>query len=380
MWYEVNTRINHGRGGGLGIKPNDWRYQHMHMGDWEKRFGIEQNARWVTTHVKVMQNCEAWDQGTFGVPKTWYQRPGHCNLPTTHTTFGVGAREGLNSYKSGLGDKAYTLMWQGYVEFMMYKYSPQDFDASNVDQNWSRQSGEKGWEPQSFDPDLSDPTYGASRTPSHYMQALNRYANWGMRPTLIDSAAVWLDAMNPDPKWDDYKCKDNGGSLDCSVSSISQRIQLNQGWNFVSSRVAPSDPSIDQVFAGVNGLSTVKDAYGQAYLPQLGVNQIGTWSTSEGYKVHVEETQETTFTGGPVERDTPIDLKEGWNLLPYYPGDPMDAATALAPIADAVKVVRDEDGNEYVPSQGTNDIGDLVPGDAYAVYVVTDTTLVYPNP
>ena len=40
----------------------------------------------------------------------------------------------------------------------------------------------------------------------------------------------------------------------------------------------------------------------------------------------------------------------------------------------------DEDGNEYIPSEGTNDIGDLVPGNAYAVYVVTDTTLVYPNP
>jgi hypothetical protein len=57
----------------------------------------------------------------------------------------------------------------------------------------------------------------------------------------------------------------------------------------------------------------------------------------------------------------------------------MDAATALGSIGDVLKVVRDEEGNEYVPSQ-TNDIGDLMPGEGYAVYVTTDTTFVYPSP
>jgi hypothetical protein len=131
------------------------------------------------------------------------------------------------------------------------------------------------------------------------------------------------------------------------------------------------------VFADVDGLSTVKDVDGQAYLPQLSVDQIGTWSTTEGYKVHVEDAQKTSITGEPVDVTAPIDLEEGWNLLPYYPGEPMDAATALAPIEDAVEVVRDENGNEYIPSQQMNEIGDLAPGNSYAVYVTRDTSLVY---
>jgi hypothetical protein len=278
-----------------------------------------------------------------------------------------------------LGNKAYTVIWRGYVEQMMYKHSPKGFDETNVDQNWTRTTGEKGWEPQSFEPKLSDSYVGGDTTPSNYMKFLDAAASWGMRPTLIDSAAVWLDAMNPSDKWTEYMCEDNGGPLNCRASSsVSQRIQLQPGWNFVSSRVAPDDPSLKQVFADVDGLSAVKTEDGRSYIPSLKVDQLTSWSSSEGYKVHVEETQETTFTGEPIARDTPIELKEGWNLLPYYPGEPMDAASALASIEDVLKVARDEDGNEYAPSLH-NEIGNMTPGESYAVYVTQDAILTYPT-
>jgi len=193
----------------------------------------------------------------------------------------------------------------------------------------------------------------------------------------LDSAAVWLDAMNPDPQWDAYKCSSNGGALECSLSST-LGISLEAGWNFISSNVAPTDSSLDQIFASPSGLTMVKDETGQTYIPSLGVNDIGTWSIREGYKVHVESAQEITLSGTEVEAGTSIDLREGWNLLPVHSDTTLDIVEALSPIGDALVIVRDEEGNTYEPGTGTDNIGTLVPGKSYEVYVSADVTFAYP--
>jgi hypothetical protein len=355
IWYHLQLIINPGtQPKTSGQNPVDVGYQRGHV-RYTEAYGPPSDFRNFQTEVKM------WQQHSIRGVVDSDRRGWNANISRTNFFDSIELSD--PKVERALHTAGMRAWWD-----QMRRHAVSDFPREKTNPFY--------W-PESYPPESGEWTSNTNQGQQTYQYLIKSNKNGNLPASLIDSIGTeWGQPMWPTtgeetsgPRWDEI-----------ANPPLRQSIQLSKGWNFVSSRVAPSDSSVEQVFANVDGLSTVKDAYGQAYLPQLGVNQIGTWSTSEGYKVHVEETQETTFTGDPVGRDTPIDLKEGWNLLPYYPGDPMDAATALASIADAVKVVRDEDGNEYVPSQGTNDIGDLVPGDAYAVYVVTDTTLVYPNP
>ena len=238
-WYEVNARINHGRGVGIGIKPNDWKYHFGHIGAIDG-FGVSQDARFWTSQVKVMQNCETFDRNR-GEPRAWYTRTGHCDIGTS---FKHGRTTSLDDYQPGLADEALEAFTRYIVERMMYQYSPVTYDqqtgsfSGDVDANWTRKTKHDGWEPESVKPDLEEYHWAKSdRTPSGYAVPLDRMSSRGISTTLLDSAAVWLNAMNPDPQWDNYRCQENGGALSCSLS-MTQDIQLRSGWNLVSGNVA----------------------------------------------------------------------------------------------------------------------------------------------
>jgi mono/diheme cytochrome c family protein len=395
-WYQLQMITNPGTQKNGGQGPVDEGYQESYLETACNQYDVGCGIRQAISEWKFwqIQSNSASGRGSI--------TPQHSNLDRIlHAANEGGAKTGywVETYRNAAEKESVGLVIEAFLRAVnAYMVGENGNQGRIATLNRTSNSGKKGdtikWPSITY-----NPPYGEYTRNDYTAEILDRLSGAVKRqdgpfanvfPNIatgtLDSLAAQGDLITPDDRDDGYAGEvTNSWPSDHPrwhdlVGYSEQKLALAPGWNFVSSRVAPSDSSIDQVFSDVRGLSAVKNVDGQAYLPQLNINQIGTWSTTEGYKVHVEDAQNTTITGDPVERDTPIELKEGWNLLPYYPGEPMDAATALAPIADAVKVVRDEDGNEYVPSQGTNDIGDLVPGDAYAVYVVTDTTLVYPNP
>ena len=158
-----------------------------------------------------------------------------------------------------------------------------------------------------------------------------------------------------------------------------QSIALKSGWNIISSYINPDNLSVDQLFAGTQDLVMVKDEVGNAYIPSLGVDDIGTWQPSNGYQVYVGVAQTLTLQGTALEPGTTIDLEAGWNLVAFYPRMPMDVSTAFSTIANQVVMVKDEVGNAYIPSLGVNDIGTLEPGNGYQVYVQEAVSFAYPS-
>jgi len=211
-WYELNTTINHGKGFGTGISPNDWKYQHMFAGSYQWL-----PLRFIRSYAKLQENCESLDAGWTGTPRAWFTRPGHCDFGSTlvRRSWLIGA---LNDVRSTIGPKVFEALFRQQVEAMMYRHSPNL--GANIDDEWDRRYHEKGWEPAEFKPSLSDPYYRSKETPSHYLKALDFLNSLSVKPTLLDSAAHWLDGMNPSSKWDDYKCTENGGPLDCSKPSL----------------------------------------------------------------------------------------------------------------------------------------------------------------
>lgn len=226
VWYEITTQHNHGKGVRNSVRPNDWAYQHMHSNAFQWLA-----ARHTRSAMKVLEVCDSpvgsgpFGNGDNGAPGQWYQRVGHCNLPST-MIWRDWVVPGLNSYQGSLGGQALEMQFRAVVENMMYGQSPVSYDQStgtftgDADANWERRTGEKGWEPESYEPRYANLWGSNNHQPSHYLLGLQFMKGQGVKPSLLDSAAVWLDAMNPSSKWREYRCASHGGDLDCPGTSL----------------------------------------------------------------------------------------------------------------------------------------------------------------
>jgi hypothetical protein len=80
-----------------------------------------------------------------------------------------------------------------------------------------------------------------------------------------------------------------------------------------------------------------------------------------------------------LDQTRSIALKDGWNLIPFYSTTEQDPVEVFSSIESAIVVVKDQEGNTYVPDVGINDIGMLKPGRSYRIYLESDQTFSYPT-
>jgi hypothetical protein len=67
--------------------------------------------------------------------------------------------------------------------------------------------------------------------------------------------------------------------------------------------------------------------------------------------------------------NTTIDLSSGWNMFGYGCPSPIDIAEGLSNHTDIISIVKDNNGNVYMPEFSFNGIGDLTPGFGYQIKV-----------
>ena len=360
-WYDLQLILNSGQGISTNIKPLDWKYHFGHIYERSEIDNWPQALRFVRSYVRILQNANHSVPKQFHgdkYPEGWFLR--HTQ-PGWLDRFPSGQ---LDAYRTGLQSEVLTTVLRTW------------YLGAVPGNDWAarcRDGGQWCIEPESHDPDFITSWQPSQETnyANTIFTTVARLRDAGASPAVLDQvrdwgASLWPNATNP--TW-----------AELLSAKSQQQIQLRPGWNFVSSRMAPTDPSIDRVFQGTDGFWMVKDKSGQVFAPDFGIREIEAWSPSEGYKVFVDDAQVVTVTGTPLDGDRPISLQQGWNLLPYYPDDSMDASAALAPIGSALRIAKDEDGNAYRPGTGRNDIGKLVPGRAYAVYVTEDVSFAYPD-
>ena len=174
---------------------------------------------------------------------------------------------------------------------------------------------------------------------------------------------------------------DDGLSQLTSLSNVeieSQSISLQAGWNMISSYIYSTNPDMSQIFTDIKGaVNIVKDNAGDVYYPEVDINNIGDWDVRQGYRVFMTTATELKIQGQKVDPSTPIGLKQGWNILAYLNGQPQAAENAFANIAGDIEIVKDNDGNIYLPEFNINSIGDLQPGQGYQVMMKNDAILNY---
>jgi hypothetical protein len=175
-----------------------------------------------------------------------------------------------------------------------------------------------------------------------------------------------------------------------------QIISLQAGWNLVSIRVEPMDPTcstpittVADVLAPIQGsydavLSFV-DGGARSYYPDLppSFNDLKSIDCEHGYWIKMNQAAVLTVRGTACPADHPLALSAGWNLVSYLPRMDITVADALTTIDgqyEAVLGFVDGGARSYYPDlpPSFNDLKCLREHHGYWIKMSQAATLSYP--
>ncbi len=198
---------------------------------------------------------------------------------------------------------------------------------------------------------------------------------WLLALVLVCAGAVGMEAASP--KASPLRSAEQTPAAPADT----QQIVLEEGWNLISSRLVPDNPSMESVFAPIaDAVEVVRGPSGAVYKPGDGTNAIGDWDVQAGYEVYVTSPQTLVIEGRlPVSNEADISLEKGWNNVSYLPNMPQEPTEALATIEGALTMVKDGTGDAFIPNEGIAQLEKLTPGQGFKVHVSTSQTLSYPE-
>jgi hypothetical protein len=164
------------------------------------------------------------------------------------------------------------------------------------------------------------------------------------------------------------------------VAVDTQRIQLQEGWNLISSYLDQPTTDMDSIFQEIAAaVWIVKDDTGNAYIPGL-VNTLGPWQQQKGYWLKAYQDTLLTLYGQPL---TParreLNLPLGWSLIAYLRDSALNIPAALGTsVLGNLYALKDQQGGIYLPAFGIDQIGSMQPGQGYWINMNNPDTLRYP--
>jgi hypothetical protein len=93
--------------------------------------------------------------------------------------------------------------------------------------------------------------------------------------------------------------------MEGSAVTATTSIPLEKGWNLVPYYPETALPVTEALSSISDQLVAVKDRYGNAYLPQYSINDIGELQPGRGYRIYVSSATELTY---PSESETSTPL------------------------------------------------------------------------
>ncbi len=161
------------------------------------------------------------------------------------------------------------------------------------------------------------------------------------------------------------------------------KIPLRAGWNMISSLVYPyRNASIDSVFKPIkNNIRIVKNISGKVYVPANNLNTIGNWNHKEGYMVYAAVADTLRIVGMQINIDTvQINLAKGWNLLPGLVVEQKNLPNTVQSLVQSgyLKIVKNIFGKVYLPENNLNTIGNMLPNEAYQIYMTEPQVFSFP--
>ncbi|MBT6687865.1 MAG: hypothetical protein HN704_00205 [Bacteroidetes bacterium] len=161
-----------------------------------------------------------------------------------------------------------------------------------------------------------------------------------------------------------------------------QQINLQFGWNIMSSYINPLENSIDSVFSEVSPMVEImKNDIGQIYYPLWNINVIDTLQVTEGYHIKMNLPQILNVIGISVEpENTAINLSTGWQTISYLRQSPAAIDSMFTNISSNTIITKNNEGLIFWPQYNINSIWQMNPGEGYQIKMQNADTLLYlPN-
>lgn len=165
-----------------------------------------------------------------------------------------------------------------------------------------------------------------------------------------------------------------------SKSNITQQIiNLNQGWQGISSFVIPENASIEVVLNEV--LPKLEIIYGVngVYWPAGEVFTLNQWDNAEGYNIKMKTSGTLNITG----IQTPIGefaLPQGWSLMPVVSNCMVGCYSLLGEDINNLILIKEVAGARvFWPSMNIHTLIHLEPGKAYWINLIEETNLLFPD-
>jgi|GEM_PF-1382999 len=173
------------------------------------------------------------------------------------------------------------------------------------------------------------------------------------------------------------------GCTDCCLFIITvvvdQLIEVNPGWQGISSYVIPNNPDITDVMYPLgDGLIMLYEYPDKFYYPSQGVNTIGNWDTYKGYILKTDQDHDLPMCG-PEAYPKTLALDIGWQVIPVLSSFQVSVEDLFFNVGGLV-IVKDVAGEHvYWKEYGINTIGELKPGISYFVKMIDQGVIEFPS-
>ncbi|MDX1439480.1 MAG: Ig-like domain-containing protein, partial [Rubricoccaceae bacterium] len=387
LWYEVQILITRGLTGVMannGGGPIDWAYQNAFVGVPEN-VGVSQFWRRIRTRaIAVQTHNNYWmsrTTGMGGMDCQCGQMPKPSNFYEVWGFF--PGSDGANW--SGKTASNQILARAAAEEFLgeLFEFRtsiPYDLLPVNGDDH-------NYYEDQDYTPTAYP---GNSYYFDNYTWANNTYRvlpilqAWGTRASLIDDIAHWGESMWPNGDWEQWFS--SGGGSGGTPPTISMTQPVN-GQVFVApatiefaAEIVQGDAPIDRV-EFYSGSTIVATDTSPPYTASWTGVQPGTYVLRAKVVDEDDEEGESPPIAVSVVEETGsntqfIPMQPGWNMISSYI-DPIEPAMeeVFSEVIEFVVIVRDGNGNVFIPDSEINDIGAWQTEEGYQLFVKEAVTL-----
>jgi len=165
----------------------------------------------------------------------------------------------------------------------------------------------------------------------------------------------------------------SAANMDDGSCEYEQVLSLPEAWSIFSTNLLAENMNIADILSPIeDDVIIVKDHEGMAYIPEWGYNGIVDLQVGQGYQIKLANVNEITIEGLYMKpEENPIELTSGWNMIGYLRLEGADAVLVFEEISSTgnLVIVKDYNGNAYLPNFEYNGIGDILPGQGCRVNI-----------
>lgn len=230
------------------------------------------------------------------------------------------------------------------------------------------------------------PGLGGLTTTNTNGDSCDVYSNIYMDPLFVDfpggdyhltEESPCIDAGDPSSPLDpDNTVTDMG--VYYFPTPLMQTLDISAGWTGISSYLIPLNPDIEELLSPIiNELLIIYSDDG-LYWPQGNLNTLQNWDSEKGYIIKTDTSVELSIEGTYFSNST-ISLYLGWNILPVLTNCEIPVEQVNNSLENNLVIICEVAGTKlFWPELGINTLISLVPGKAYSIYILSETTFTFP--